>query len=60
VLDKGKLRGRRVFRIDLGGMRQKPLIVRSDAAESLLRRGLKGRVFTETEVKEGYTDGGAH
>jgi hypothetical protein len=51
VLDKDKVKGRRVFRIGPSELEQKPIIVRLDVAESLLRRGLKGLVFTETEVR---------
>jgi hypothetical protein len=49
VLDRGKILGKSIFRISES---EKKTVVRLDATESLLRRNLKGLVFTEIEARE--------
>jgi hypothetical protein len=49
VLDRKKITGKSIFRIE--GMDRPNTAVRLDVAESLLRRGLRGFVFTEAKLK---------
>jgi hypothetical protein len=52
VLDGEKTNGRAIFKADAGTL-QRIVIVRLDVAENLLRRGLRGLMFEEAEVRGG-------
>ncbi|MDE5823396.1 MAG: hypothetical protein K2H91_01740, partial [Lachnospiraceae bacterium] len=48
-LEVGKIRDKAVFTIK--GPRKRNIVIRLDVAESLLRRGAKGFLLRETDVK---------